>query len=536
MSIKKIVIVGGGSAGWMTAATLIKSFPNKKIIVIESKDIPIIGVGESTLGGIKHWSRYIGIDEKDFFHHTDASYKLSIKFTDFYKKDSGSFHYPFGFPIIDDDKNPYSYWHFKKFFYPDTPVEDFVRSMFPSSALFENNKFSLNKYGEFDNFNPLTDAAYHFDAVKFGIWLRDRYCKPRGVEHIESKVISANINNEGIESLILENNETISSDIYIDCTGFQSLLLGNFLKEPFESFSDILPNNRAWATRIEYKDKEKELEGYTNCTAIQNGWCWNIPLWSRIGTGYVYSDKFIDPDAAKSEFKSYLMSNKMVIPRTKGEVDDLEFKDIKIKTGIHKRTFVKNVIAIGLSAGFIEPLESNGLFSVHEFLYKVIDILQRNDISQFDRDMYNVSIYDIFSGFAKFVALHYALSHRDDTEYWKSIKNKSFSDQYGDPYLPYNSRANGFYNMIWRYMEEWGHPMGERWNNPGITFISTGMNVNMINSHRIENLEFRTGINFKNEVDKMIKIWEPRKAKWKLAADNSQSLYKFLESNFYETS
>ncbi len=114
----------------------------------------------------------------------------------------------------------------------------------------------------------------------------------------------------------------------------------------------MLPNNKAWATRLEYKNKEKELEGFTNCTALGNGWSWNIPLWSRLGTGYVYSDKFVSPDQAKEEFKKYLMSDKMIVPRTQEEVDKLEFKDITMRVGIHQRTFVKNVVAIGLSAGF----------------------------------------------------------------------------------------------------------------------------------------------------------------------------------------
>ena len=526
----KIIIVGGGSAGWMTAATLISAFPDKKISVIETKDVPIIGVGESTIGGIRTWTRFIGLEEKDFFNSTDASYKLSIKFTDFYKKNSGSFHYPFGNPCTVDNRNPFSDWFVKKYFDPDIPNEDFVRCLFPSSVLFENNKYSENLYGEFDNFDTQNDVAYHFDAVKFGNWLRENICIPRGVEHISKMVRDVVVSDNGISKLVLEDQSELIADLYIDCTGFKSLLLSQSLNEPFVSYSDMLPNNKAWATRIPYKSRSDELEGFTNCTAIENGWCWNIPLWSRLGTGYVYSDKFINKDAALDQFKQYLMSDKMKIPRTKEEVENFQYKEITMRVGIHQRTFVKNVVAIGLAAGFIEPLESNGLFSVHEFLFKLVDILQRGEISQFDRDMYNVSVKDLFDNFAKFVALHYALSHRDDSEYWKHIKNKEFSDANGDPYFPYNGRTDAFYDIAWRYMIEWGHPP----TNRGIVYVATGMNLMMMNKARIENLAYRKRIDFKRENNFISDIWEARKSRWIREAEKCPTLEDYLHNTFYK--
>ena len=526
MKTDKIVIVGGGSAGWMAATTLKKAFPEKNISVIESKDVPTVGVGESTIGGIRTWAKYIGLSESTFFPETDASIKMSIKFTDFYKKDSGGFHYPFGKPLPISNENPFFEWHLKKYYYPETESQDFVKSLFPSSALFENNKFSLNQNGEFDNFNPDFDIAYHFDATKFGAWLKNNYCLPRGVTHIESTVVDIISDEGGISSLLLENGESISADLFIDCTGFRSILLSGALKEQFDSFSEMLPNNRAWATRIEYSDKEKELEGFTNCTALGNGWAWNIPLWSRLGTGYVYSDKFISPEEAKEEFKNYLTSDKMVVPRTREEVDSLEFKDITMRVGIHKRTFVKNVVAIGLSAGFIEPLESNGLFSVHEFLFKLIDILQRGEINEFDRYMYNTSVRELFDTFSRFVALHYSLSHRTDTEYWKDISKKDFANAL--PY-PVNETTDGFYNMQWRYMSEWGHPIGIA----GIPYIATGLNINMLNEARIMNLEPRYGVNLKDIADQAYNTWEAKKNKWNVSAEKSESLYSFLKNNFY---
>jgi len=530
MKTDTIVIVGGGSAGWMTAATLITAFPNKKISLIESPDVPIVGVGESTLSTIRRWTRFIGLNEQDFFPETDASVKMSIKFTDFYKKDAGSFHYPFGWPMTVEDRNPFEDWHFKKYFYTETPNADFVNCLFPHSYLFDKNKFNPNLNGEFDNFNIDTDVAYHFDAVKFGAWLRDKVCIPKGVNHIVGTVDEILTDEDGISQLKLQNNDSVTADLFVDCTGFKSLLLGETLQVPFDSYSDMLPNNKAWATRVPYKNKTKELEGFTNCTAIDNGWCWNIPLWSRIGAGYVFSDKFTSEQDALKQFKQYLMSEKMPCPRSNDEIEDLEFRLIKMRVGIHKETFVKNVVGIGLAAGFIEPLESNGLFSVHEFLWKLIDILQRNEISQFDRDMYNINVRDTFDRFAKFVALHYALSHRDDTQYWKEINNKKFRDRFNDPDTQNVMRTDNFYDVIHRYMDLWKHPLG----TPGITYIATGMNLNMSNKARIEDEEFHNKRNIKEEIDRINEIWNEDKQKWAEEADKSPTIEEYLRSTFYD--
>jgi tryptophan halogenase len=403
----KIVIVGGGSAGWMSAAILKKSFPSKEIIVIEDKNTPIVGVGESTLSGIKEFIHYLEIDEENFLKEVDGSYKMAIKFTDFYKKDSGSFYYPFGNPFVDNINDNFTSWMIKKHIYNIEDQNDFVKTFFPSYYLFNNNKFNKNENNEFDNFNPWTDVAYHFDAIKFSLWLKNNYCLPTGVKNEYRKIVDAKVGNDGIEYLIDEKNEKIYADLFVDCTGFQSLLISSFLKEPFESFNDILPNNSAWATKITYKDKEKELVPYTNCTAIANGWVWNIPLWSRMGSGYVFSDKYISDEDALIEFKDYLCSSKLEVTRDAKEIEELEYKKIKMKVGIHKKTFVKNVVAIGLSAGFIEPLESNGLFSVHTFLFHLVKSLQRERVTQWDKDQYNFVTYSMFKNFADFVALHY---------------------------------------------------------------------------------------------------------------------------------
>lgn len=522
--INKVIIVGGGSAGWMSAATFIRFFPDKEIVVIESPDTPTVGVGESTLGQLRRWTNILGIDEKDFMRYTNASYKLSIKFTDFYQKDAGGFHYPFGQPHFDGDD--WQDWQFKKAIYPDTPVQDYCRTFWPAMPLIENNRFSLNLTGDFESYRTDRDVAYHFDAASFGAWLRERYCIPRGVKHIPATVVDIPVDEDGVAGLILNTGETVTADLYVDCTGWRSLLLGGALKEPFVSYNDMLPNNRAWATQIPYTDKEKELEPYTNGTAIENGWVWNIPMWTRIGTGYVYSDKFVSPEQALEEFKRYLNSDKMTVPNKNRVTDDLVFRDIHMRVGIHERTWVKNVVGIGLSAGFIEPLESNGLFSVHEFLLSLMKNMSRPKVTQWDIDTHNTYARGIFNGFAEFVALHYALSIRDDTEYWRHVTRKSFCpDMVHQKYVG----TSGFADLVYRKMFQLKHT-GEG----GINCIATGMNYMTTTPADVIEIQSQRNSNMKAHVDNFIKKRDSLRMRWDRAAAASPTLMEYLAENIYK--
>ena len=510
MDIKNITIVGGGSAGWMTAATLIKCFPNKNITLIESPTISSVSVGESTLAHIRGWITLLGIKDEDFVPYTDASYKLSIKFTDFYKKGE-SFHYPFGQPDTVGNIKGVTDWWFKKFTKPSTPYSDYVNSLFPQMALVNKNKLFFNE----ENVLPFRfkqHTAFHFDASKFGLWLRDYYCIPRGVKHIKEDIKSIEQDDEGIKTL----NHQHTADLFIDCTGFRSLLLGGALKEPFESDEDVLPNNMAWATHLPYKNKRKQLVPYTNCTAYKNGWIWNIPLWSRIGTGYVYSNKFISDQDALKEFKTYLGK------------ENLKFKNIKMRVGIHKRLWVKNVCAIGLSAGFIEPLESNGLFSVHEFLHRLVRNLERGPVSQWDKDSFTAVCRTIYNTFKEFVILHYSLSHRQDTPYWKANFNKEWiSNLIASEYkFPSSSQLN---NAIYtREVDQQFIGVG------GFHCIAAGMHwsptdiPSLIKSHHTNDMKI-----WKERWDKCAISLDAKRPKWENSIKNAPSLYDFLKKNFY---
>jgi len=505
MKTNKIIILGGGSSGWMTAATLINQFPTKDITVIESPNTPIVGVGESTLGQINYWLDILGIKDEDFMPYTDASYKLSIRFEDFYKKGDGGFHYPFGDVVENENLGYKQLWFLKKHLNPKTSIKDYANSHYQNMALVNNNVLFKNENRELEHFDFKCHTAYHFDATKFGLWLKDYYCLPRGVKHLSEDIDTVQQNEEGIISL----NNKHTADMFIDCTGFKSLLLGEHLKEEFLSYSNLLPNNKAWATRVPYNNKETELKPYTNCTAIENGWVWNIPSWERIGTGYVYSDKYVSDEESLNEFKKHLDS--------KGsDYSNSKFKNISMRVGRHKRLFVKNVCAIGLSAGFIEPLESNGLLSVHEFLINLIKVMKRGDcntISQWDRDSFNIKSTKFFDNFTEFVALHYALSHRDDTKYWKDISNKSF----------HKLRLNddNLESDILTKMNDDGYFRSDA----GHHVITTGMRY--FNNDVFNNVHYN-----QYDLDK-IKLREGEIEKWNTICKNKPTLLQFLKDNIH---
>ena len=506
--IKNILIVGGGSAGWMTAATLIKVFPNKKITLIESPNIPTVGVGESTIGGIKYWTHFLGINDEEFFKATDATYKLSIRFENFYKKGDGGFHYPFGDPHLEGNYAGFNDWIFKKHLFPKTHRSDFATCIYPQMALVNNNKLFENTNNELP-FSFLKNVAYHFDATKFGIFLRDKYCKPKGVKHILEDIKTVEVDKEGIKSL----NKKHKADLYIDCTGFKSLLLGQSLKEPFESYADILPNNSAWATRMSYTNKEKEIVPYTNCTAIENGWVWKIPLWSRMGTGYVYSDKFISDEDALKEFKKHLGRS------------DLEFKNIKMRVGIHKRLWVKNVVAIGLAAGFIEPLESNGLFSVHEFLMRLVRNLQRDGVNQWEKDNFTFQAKSLFKAFAEFVALHYALSIRKDTPYWRNNLNKQWDDS--------------LINLDWHYTKGFFNAAHEKAalyefdTKGGLHCIAFGMDWYPTEVTNVKYYRHFNDEQIKEVYLPVVKKLNNKVNNWNKVVKDKESFYNFHKRKFY---
>lgn len=485
--IKSICIVGGGSSGWMTAAAITKTLPHIKLTLVESPNVPTIGVGESTLGHINQYLNLIGVKDEDWMADCNATYKTSIKFIDFRENPSEEphkFHYPFGYLDLTDKPRGAMEWFIAKTEHPEIPLSNFSEFYHDSILMTDQNKLTRNENHKIRGFNFDSDTAYHMDAALFGNWLRDKICLPGGMTHVLDDVAQVMQREDAsVEKVITKGGQHIRADLFIDCTGFRSILLEQTLNEPFISFGDTLLNDRAVATVIPYIDKEKEMENYTSCTAIEAGWVWNIPLWSRIGTGYVYSSKFATEEQAEAQLRKHLKSNRMIFPDAE-RADSCEVRHIKIKHGVHERAWVKNVVGIGLANGFIEPLESTGLMLTHEAIIKLCSALIMRDgkVTQYDTDLFNRAFQTQIIEFKDFISQHYALSMRNDTPYWQHVTSEvkfssslsSVATLSGQNHATAASSDLGFRLHSSRKFD---HMMS------GIIYIAAGMGYNPVNSH-----------------------------------------------------
>jgi hypothetical protein len=436
MKVENIVIVGGGSAGWMTCAALLKLCPWVNVVLVES-DKPTVGVGESTLGHINKYMRALGLEDKDWMPACNATYKNSIQFTNF-REIGSTFQYPFGQYDYSDTVEGMKDWFDLSRENPiDYPPETFAEFFNKENcALVKYNKQWDNRDERWRNFNWLTDVAYHMDATLFGEYLRDTICYPESEKgrftHIIGEVRgsvkdierggSPAASNREIKQLavrLIEDQRTIGviGDLFIDCTGFSSILLEQYLGTRFIKFDD-LANDKAFFARIPYvtqEHREKHMHNVTDCEAAENGWMWTIPLWNRIGVGYCWSSRFAMKNETEPEFERWIEEKFDVPP------GDYEIGEIDIKHGYHEKAWNLNVLGIGLSYGFVEPLESTGLLTTHENILRLVDVLNRRKgyVTQMERDWFNYAAQREVIGFSKFVAMHYALSMRTDNPYWR---------------------------------------------------------------------------------------------------------------------
>lgn len=499
MKINSVCILGGGSAGWMTAAALSVRCPWLDITLIESKKLGTIGVGESTLGRINAFLRMLGITDDSWMPHCNATYKASIKFTNF-REPGSEFHYPFGSKVWTSEPDIMQYFAVARAF-PDLKPEDFARYYHDTMPYIESNR--VPPFGT-EGFYPDDDLAYHMDAGLFGEYLRDTFCQ--NVNHIDAEVkqVWKNISGE-IDCLETLDRKKYHADLFVDCSGFKSMLLGKTMNESYISYREHITNNKAWATQIPYIDKESEMELFTNCTALSSGWVWNIPLYNRIGTGYVFNSDFQSPEDAETEFREHLGE--------RGQ--DANLRLIDIHSGIYENVWSKNVIGVGLSAGFLEPLESTGLLMTHEIItFLVRTLLQREGkVNNYMKEQLNCAARDMMTSFSEFIAQHYANSLRDDTPYWKHVtsidyfpKGKSSHDDYAIDMI-----QNG------KIVEDGG----------GINYIMAGMGVNPITD----------AVPVNAQVPEVLKtFYNKYKERWKTGKDRAENLpshYEYLKEHYY---
>jgi tryptophan halogenase len=420
MRVNTVTIIGGGSSGWMAAAALAKLCPHIKLTLVESPSISTVGVGESTLGHITKFLDLLDLKDKDWMQTCNATYKNGIRFTNFRENDGTSFQYPFSEGLDFTDKpGGLATWSELATLYPDEFTPNTFAEFYATvnTMLSDKCKQTKNEKNHLRHFDFKWDTAYHVDAQLFGQYLKNKIALPSGMTYIESDVVSHVKDSQGyISEILLSDGQTITADLWVDCTGFKSLLLEHWMGSEFKSFDDYLANDSAWACRLPYEDAEAEMHNYTDCHALGNGWVWHIPLWNRIGTGYVYSSKFTSKEEAKEEFKKHLATT-----GSAERAERAEMFHIDIKHGRRHRAWIKNVVGVGLSYGFVEPLESTGLLTTHENVTKLVEILNRRKgvVTRTEKEGFNFAVENEVIKFRDFVSQHYALSMRDDTPYWK---------------------------------------------------------------------------------------------------------------------
>ena len=429
----RIVIVGGGSAGWMTASYLQTVFGDlHEITQIESGDIPTIGVGEATFSTLKLFFDRLGLHEPEWMPPCNGTYKLAVRFVNWTDR-PGHFYHPFQRFEMADGFNAGEWW--LKLLRNDMP---FDAACFTIAEMCENNKsprfldgtvFDDKVTDYFGDGKPLnTEIAqhtvqypygYHFDAALLARYLKTLAIK-RGVRQITDDVADVKLREDGsIAYLVTKDHGNIDADLYIDCTGFRGLLINQALKEPFISFSDNLPNDRAVAIQVPTDAANEGIAPYTMASALSAGWAWTIPLYNRNGCGYVYAGKYLDKETAEAELRRFLG------PRS----DNSHAHHIQIRVGRCRNSWVKNCIAVGLSSGFVEPLESTGLFFIQYAIEEIVNHLPAEPgACENERLSYNRAINDSIDGIREFLIVHYRASDRTDTPYWRDTKTLKVPD------------------------------------------------------------------------------------------------------------
>lgn len=410
--IRRILIAGGGSSGWMTAALLARLFQGLyDVVLVESDAIGTIGVGEATIPAIKKYNELLGLDENEFMSRTQASFKLGIQFVDWWKKGSSYIH---GFGVIGQDLEWLRCHHYWLKAHAQGRAGDFADYSINTAAALEN-KFIRAQPNMGDSPLGHIAHAFHFDASLFARFLSS-YAQERGVRRREGKIVDVTLRAKDgfIQSVTLDDGETIEADLFIDCSGFRGLFINQALRVGFEDWSHWLPCDRAIAVPSE---RAENFTPYTRSTAHGAGWQWRIPLQHRTGNGHVYSSKYMDDAEAE----------RILLDNLEGEQRADPFR-VEFRTGKRRELWHKNCVAIGLSGGFLEPLESTSLHLVQAAIIRLVRLLpdagfDGATIAEFNRQ----SDFE-FERIRDFIILHYKATERDDMPFWDYCRTMDIPD------------------------------------------------------------------------------------------------------------
>ncbi|MEO0396402.1 MAG: tryptophan halogenase family protein [Cyanobacteria bacterium P01_A01_bin.137] len=416
--IRHIAIVGGGTAGWLSALMLTTAINRRvqtpgircRVTLIESATIPTVGVGEATIPTLRQLFNFLELDEAEWMVRCNATFKLGIKF------DNWS-----GVPGFD------TYWHS---FGGVTPIVNGVNllhhllrdqlhgrsQVFNSQQYHRENLLAMAhrspKQKNEANYNGSVAYAYHLDAGLLGGYLKEKALE-RGVCHVVDDVVDVALNEQGfISYLNTRMHGDLQADFFVDCSGFKGLLINQALGESFDSYEDSLFCDRAIALSLPTDITQHPINPYTTATALNYGWAWHTPLFGRSGNGYVYSSKFISSAAAEAEFRTYLGP----------AAQNREVRHLKMRVGKAHRNWVKNCVSIGLSGGFIEPLESTGIYLIETGLKKFLELFPDRHCSPALARRYNRKMTEIYEEIRDFIVFHYCTTQREDTPFWQANK------------------------------------------------------------------------------------------------------------------
>jgi tryptophan halogenase len=404
--IKRIVIVGGGTAGWMAAAALVKLMGKLiEIELVESDEIGIVGVGEATIPQIKIYNGVLGLDENDFVARTQGTFKLGIQFHDWTRLGHTYIH-TFGENGVNLGQIPFHHYWLRgraEGIAPDLWAYSFnaqaaARERFARTSIQVGSRATALAY------------AFHFDASLYAKYLR-AYAEQRGVKRTEGKIVAVDLHPESgyIDGVRLERGETIKGDLFIDCSGFRGLLIGGALNVGYEDWSKWLPVNRAFAVPTR---NTRPARPYTQSLAHKAGWQWRIPLQHRTGNGHVFCNDYMSEDEAASILLGNLEGEPLAAPRL-----------IKFTTGRRDKFWHKNCVALGLASGFLEPLESTSIHLIQSGVSRLIQLFPRGAVQDAEVDEYNRQCGLEFARIRDFIILHYIANERIDSQFWIDRRN-----------------------------------------------------------------------------------------------------------------
>lgn len=435
--INQIVIAGGGTAGWMAAAKLSQHFAQTavKIVVIESSEIGTVGVGEATIPTLRRFYQSLGMSDREVMRKTSATVKLGIEFRNWYTPNS-SFIHPFG--LFGHEANGihfHHYWLKLQSLGDTSKLEEYSLGI----ALARANKFTFPAENPS---SPLSifDWALHFDASRFARLMRE-YSQKNGVQHIDAKIESIHLDKDSgfIKSLTLHNQQEVTGDLFIDCTGFKGLLIADALKTGYVNWSQWLLCDSALAVQSELVG---EPAARTVATAHSAGWQWKIPLQHRQGNGHVYSSQHMSDEQAQSVLLQHIDGKVLHSPR-----------NFSFTAGRRAQAWNKNCIALGLAAGFLEPLESTSIALIETGIEKICAAFSIPYFSQKNVDYFNQMTAAEWERVRDFIILHYKLNQRDDSEFWRYCRNMNVPDGLRQKMLAYTERGD-----LLHYPQEIFHP------------------------------------------------------------------------------